>query len=345
MPAAICHAPEVSQKHASSRPHQNVLLNSELGSACRLTNICLDNCFLHSSHRAAGPSLDADILLAGAMECLGHESAATVRHWGLVAKEPLAYPDSVSKLAQAYHDTPENLRPGSLGVLTASIEGLKLQSPGWRSNPLSWVVVSVDPASTGLHPISHQDKLMAAAIGARECGGVGLACVNTTVKAGQIEQGLAIGRRAKNIGMDQFSIGGLYKMDSGKMEDTVSYQGILEMIDGVIAEFAGTTFEVAVNVSPERFLELFGGFEECQADFERWRLERWIAPNICVLTANPRPGHFLRLRWDGELLNYEDLMNFGRRYGKFGTYHSGRMQRMLSDLGGMRRQPWKLLSA
>lgn len=343
MPVAVCHAPEISTISTPRSAERTVLVNVELGDACALTNHCGNACFLHHSHAAAGPSLSPESLVEGALEFFEGGMGGTVRHMGIVAKEPLEYGASIRTLARTFHETAPEVRPGSLGVLTASVAGLKAQAPDWRDSPLSWLVISADPADTGLHPGKASEPLMAAAIRAKECGGVGLLGCNTTIRLGQLEKGLEVGRRAAQLGFDQWSLGGLYQLASGTMADTVTHAETEMMMAAVVAEFgSSSSFEVAINVSPERYVSLFGGFEACSDDFKRWRLERWIAPKVCVVSANPRPGHFLRLRWDGQLLNYQDIMNFGTRNGHYGQYQPGELLRLLERFKQERRLSWRL---
>lgn len=341
MAVGITNAPEtLAQVEVLGK--RNVLVNQEVGSVCRMTNVCLNSCHLAWSHALAGDALSTEDLVNGGVETFGHHAAALVRHWGLAAKEPLQYASSVASVARAWHSASPELRPGTLGVLTAFPSALVEQSKTWKSTPLSWVLVSADPAGTELHPELQGNRVLEAATKARDSGGVRVIGCNTTVSGAVAPEDLIqIGRRAEALGFDQWSLGGLYQPQGPRLEDTLSEKVFKSLLDLVVAEFSRSSMLVTLALSERLFAKWMGGWEHVEPLLGGWRLEKWISPNVVLIAPNPKPGHFLRLRWDGELLDQEDLLRVDCRHGVFGSYQPGVMRRTLESFPTLQsRRDW-----
>lgn len=337
MAVGITNAPEMPPQLASLEGRY-VLVNQELGPACRMTQVCGSSCHLAWSHAKVGVALEPRRLVASALETFGTSSAGLVRHWGLAAKEPLQYGESVVAIAQAWHDASPDNRPGTLGVLTAYARGLEEQAKSWRHHPLSWVLVSADPAGTALHPELDGARTMEAAVRARDCGGVAVIGVNTIVSSAvSIDTLLKMARRAESLGFEQMTVGGLYQPHEGRLEDTLTVREIHALVAAVKSEFSTSPMQFIVSLSTE-LIHQWVGSEVMRAQHARWRLEHAVSRNTLLVAPNPTPGYFLRLRWDGELLDHDDLMRVGTERGAFGTYTIGSMRSTLESFPNLQRR-------
>lgn len=343
MAVGITNAPELPDL-LPQLEGRHILVNQELGEECRMTRICGSSCHLAWSHSRAGRALSPDNLLNGALESFGRPGAAAVRHWGLAAKEPLQYSSSVLQIARAWHDTSPEARPGTLGVLTAYARGLEEQSKTWKSTPLSWVLVSADPSGTSLHPELDGPKVMEAAVRALDTGGTSIIGVNTIISSKvPMDKLLEMGKRAERMGFSQLTIGGLYQPSNGRLEDTLTEDEIRAVINAVKVEFESSSMQIALSLSTSLFAKWAGGWPNIENQLSQWRLEKKISSNIILIAPNPDHGYFLRLRWDGQMLDHEDLLSVGVEHGAFGAYTPGAMQATLERFQRQQKGNHKLV--
>src|SRR5437764_82483 len=117
---------------------QVVLANVEINNRCAFTTVCADHCYLNLL-RSGTATLPDESLCDAAIRLMEH--GATLRHFVVAGKEPFSSPATLLKLAERYHSLAPAVRPGSLGVLSASAADIQRWLPKLRSTPLNWLAV------------------------------------------------------------------------------------------------------------------------------------------------------------------------------------------------------------
>ncbi len=335
MAVGISNAPEPSSRK-NALLGRSVLLNQELGPSCKMTKVCGETCYLHWSHSSAGRALSALELCQAGASAMGTNLSGSVRHWGLAAKEPLDYPDSVRLLTRAWHEAPPHSRPGTLGLITASANGLRSQCESWKPSPLSWILASVDPQETSLHPAKYGAALMEAVIRAKDSGGVETVGINTTITNSECSNIFAIGARAARLGIDQWSVSSLYAPRRGKLETSMTLDEVKAVAEFLAIECARFPLDVTLSVTPQQFTEMNSDWSLLREQYGKWRFERNLSANVNIIAPNPLPGYFMRVRWDGEILNHDDLLIVGLRSGSYGSIHRHSVTEVLDRLSELR---------
>lgn len=206
-----------------------------------------------------------------------------------------------------------------------------------EGDPLSWVLVSADPQGSALHPEIDGARAMEAAVRAKDCGGTHLIGTNTTLSSAvPLDQLIAIGQRCERLGVDQWSVGGLYQPRGGRLEDTLREDEVKAALDAIVNEFRDSATNITINLSSELFARWAGGSHLLRSQPNSWRMEMKVSDNVLLIAPNAKPGYFIRLRWDGELLDHDDLLTVGVLKGAFGTYHPGHMRQTLESFVDLR---------
>ena len=192
-------------------------------------------------------------------------------------------------------------------------------------------MTSADVESASLHPVKYGAALMEAATQAKDIGGVLATCVNTTVGNTDLESLFNIGRMADRLGFNQWSIGGLYKPCGPRMEDSLTEVQCREVLTAITREFEKSNLQIAVSVTPEIFQKW--ATESVPTPMSTaWRLERKISRNVTLIAPNLQRGFFLRLRWDGQLMDLNDVLTLSLKTGSFGTFRPGSVRRIIGSL-------------
>ncbi len=302
--------------------NRQVLMNIEPTATCKLTPVCGDSCILTYTHKSAGaplPSFRVEELID---EVLATSQHGNIRHIMFAAKEPTEAPEHILRLAKGWHSMEANERALSIGIISASPVGIEKLIPHLADCPLSSVLISIDGQSSGLRTEINNNRLLVAAVKARDAGSILKIGVNTTTRLSDLDDVLTIGQAVRKAHVDQWTVAGFCAPSEGMMTSVLNREDYQKLIETLVENFGSCGMRVTIDLPCQHF-DLVG---EVRTDI--WRTELEVAPNVFVQTLNKRPGYFARVRWDGEVLGLEDALRVGAVTGRYGAYVPG----TISDL-------------
>lgn len=307
---------------------RQILVNVEINRRCPWTETCDSSCILNVLEPTA-PDLSLPELRRGIEEFI--DAGKRVRHFAICAKEPLATPDVLFEdVLRPYHNADSEDRPGTVGIITSGV-GLSGLIDRFAALPLHWAMVSLDTFESGLRvPSSHQ-AVLSAALDLRSAGGTGLIGINTILTENNVNGVLRLGERLSNASVDQWALGSMLVPNSGRMVPAMNAAQLTKSIDTIVAHFTGTSTRLVFELDFDVFCDIVDDDELIAAQADRWRFEFELpgARNILFVAGNPREGHFVRLRIDGQLLAKSDFRIIGLRNGRYGRYKPGKIEGLL----------------
>jgi MoaA/NifB/PqqE/SkfB family radical SAM enzyme len=332
-------ATNTAEKRCSSLgEHRQLLVNIELNNSCAYTKVCGQTCYLNLVSPVGKTPLRAEQVFAAAREFILH--GEFVRHLVLPGKEVFESPEVLLRVIEEFHAVPIHSRPGQISIITASPFGLKRYARRLADTPLGVLNISMDTTGSGLRSLCNNEPLFEAALRLKEIGGTEAIGVNTVLTKDNLADAVQIGKRLQGSGIDQWTLGPLLHPVGGRMESVLPVERLREIVDHLCHEFAGEGLNIVVDLD----LPLLAGFTKDPEVFSvgagRWRYEYELpgAPNILLEAGNPRPGHFVRMDWAGQLMSKEDFRCIGRP-GSYGNYAPGRIMHLLKEFQELRSEP------
>lgn len=322
-------------KHLDSLSPAAVLCNWEPTSACRLTPVCGTACILASTHSAAGPEMPRARMEALIDEMLFGPTAAAFRHILAGAKEPTQAPALMRRFARGWHSLPRSKRALSIGLITASPTGLRELAAMLADTPLTFALISVDSAASGLRTVTNNAALLSAAVEARNIGGIEKFGVNTTIVDPENLTAIeGIGREVQRAGAAQWTLAGFCRPVGGEMRPVLNLDGYNRVIEWVDEKFRDQGLRITLDMP----FDIFNSLARSQgfADIGRWRLEHPLLPHLEAQTLAMAPGTFVRVRWDGRMMSLNDIMREGGSDGRYGTYQPGCLSEVAAKLAAER---------
>lgn len=307
---------------------RQVLVNLEINKSCQLTTVCGNSCILNLIEQSlnGAETMDALEVLEAAYEVIanGHK----IGPLALLGKEVLESPDVLFAILQRYHETPEETRPGSVQIITSGLL-LHQHLERFAELPLSGCQLSLDVEETSLHLPRRNDKLLGDLLRLKECGGAQLVGVPSILTEHNLNGLLALGKHVCASGVDQWSIGQMLSPRDGVMTPAVSLATVKQAFNSVVEKLGQSDIrQILFELELSTWQELFG--ESVPAG--SWRAGIQVpGTNVWAFAQNASPGHFVRLRWDGQLISKEDLRRLGTREGVYGRYQPGRLRGLLES--------------
>jgi len=302
---------------------RQVLVNLEINKDCQLTKICGDDCILNMIEGSLPDArqISSEMVIEVAQEVI--DNGQNVRHLAITGKEPLDTPEVLFDILRRYRKASEETRPGRVGVITS---GLKLRQcmadlVKW---PLDWCEVSLDTSASGLHIEKTQQRLLDDLMALRQAGGTAMTQVASVFTGENMEALLELGRRVGEAGVDQWVLGTKLESHNGVLSPSVPTDVIKRFVNRVVGDLVDVKSAILYGLELDEWQILTG-----QRVADRWRVEHWVNDRVCLVAANFDEGYFVRLRWDGELINKQDFRRLGTEQGYFGTYVPGRLAEVL----------------
>lgn len=298
-----------------------ILVNHEINAQCRFTSVCAERCILAQTNAGAGAALaEADVDQIAEELTVG-EASPSVRHYCMAGKEAFETPGRLMSISRRWNRADRNRRCGAIGAITASAPGVRaLAAELANSGPLSWILTSLDAATTGLRVEANNAPLLAALDHAKGVGGTHSYGVNTQLREGCIDAVLDIGAAVAKSDADQWTVGPWLEPRNGWMEIAVSEGETRRLIDRILGDgrITESGLQVTVDLELDLLRKLVGDDHRLIGGPLTWRYEYRVSDTLSLIALNPFPGTFLRVRWDGEMLNSRDFRQVGLRKGSYG---------------------------
>lgn len=313
---------------------RRVLVNLEINNRCQLTNICGENCILNTiaSSIPSAQAMKPEQVLEAAFEVI--ENGQNVGPLALVGKEVLESPDVLFAILERYHSTPVEIRPQSIQIITSGAQ-LRRHIDRFAELPLHGCFVSLDADPTGLHLPEQNRQLLTDLLCLKERGGTNMSGVISVLDNTNTDALLELGAWVCSQGslLDQWSIGQKLIEKNRKMVPGVSQAIVQRTFDHVVTELGGegqsNINQILFELEYPTFNELFGETIPPNS----WRKACQIpGTNVWAVAQNANPGHFIRLRWDGQLISKQDLRQLGTVTGAHGRYRPGKLRSFLEGM-------------
>jgi|GEM_PF-2196617 len=317
---------------------RQILINQEINSTCAFTRACGSRCILSQTNSSAGKPLDELSVVETAIELAAGDSSHLIRHYCMAGKEPFESSDRILRISRAWHSKPSRQRAGTIGAISSSASGIRDMSPRLAgSAPLSWVLASMDAASTGMRTFANNRTLLDALEEAHRVGAIGDFGINTLLTEGNHDEVIEIGRIVSKSAAAQWSVGTLMAPRDGVMSSAVDLSTMFRMIERLSkdAQFSAGPTHITMDLDYESYCAIAGTPSVNDRGRNRWRFEHQISKYLTIIALNHTPGRFLRVRWDGELLSMSDFMTIGQRHGRYGNCKTHRLSSLLRDLDGV----------
>lgn len=315
-------------------PERQILVNLEINRDCHLTKVCGDQCILnrHEHSLLGAEVMDPAEVLQAACEVIDH--GYHVRHLALVGKEVLESPEVLFAILQHYHLTPVVIRPASIQIITSGIL-LHRHTEQFAKWPLSACQLSLDVSSTGLHVPRDNAQLLADLLQLRRQGGAALIGVISVLSDSNLEEVIALGKHLcfpsdrQGSAINQWAVGQLLVPVQEAFVPAVSFTTVEQAWQRIIREFGqAPDTRILFELELPDFQKLLGRTVPKNA----WRTECNVPKtNVWGIALSMEPGHFVRLRWDGQLLAKEDVRRLGVHEGKYGRYRPGKLRDLLES--------------
>ncbi len=306
----------------------------ELNRRCLFESVCGNNCFLLARRAPESKILTREEVVTIAEE--GLACGEELLHFNAAGMEPFdKSPDEpepvIFALLERWHAMPACRRPTTFNAITSGAL-LTRYVDRLREVPLSSLIVSVDDAPTsGLRSRNAGGHALAEGLRVREAGGCVRLCVNTVLTDNNEDQVLAIGRVVAEAGADQWMISPLRVSDGTRMEAAVSGDALISFGQRVDRVLRGcrSAVRVILDVPHNTVVRAAGGGARRISEWSGW-CWRWPLENLEIeLQAFCPQSRFLRVRWDGELLQKDELHAVGLRTSALGRYQPGSIRRVI----------------
>lgn len=314
---------------------RQVLVNLEINNRCQLTDVCGEDCILNSIARSipGAREMDPAEVLEAAYEVIAN--GCNVGPLALVGKEVLESPDILFAILKRYHDTPVEVRPESIQIITSGVQ-LHRYIGRFVELPLHGCFVSLDADSTGLHLPERNKHLLGDLLRLKERGGAELIGVISILDDTNADALLELGQWVGSYGpvLDQWSVGQKLVERNGKMTPGVSEAVVKNAFERVMQELGqegqSNINQILFELEHPTFQQLFG----LTVPPESWRtaVRANDHTNVWAIAQNSNPGHFIRLRWDGQLITKHDVRQLGTYVGAHGRYQPGKLRSFLGSL-------------
>lgn len=299
-----------------------VQINFALNNTCNLTEQCGTRCLLNvvQPRTEEMPTLLRSAALGEVLDAGRH-----VRFLTFCEKEPFVSWEFLQKALIAYRQRSADRRPQSVGCIS---NGLLIDRHcDWlRDAPLDWCLVSLDGMpQSHLRGRTLWNPAFQNLLALRQRGGARVVGVNTVVTAENLKSVFELGHVLISEGVDYWGLGVYMRPDvSGHISCSLSLTATKDIIFRIAEEFGDNRIPVVFEVEPEAF-ELIAGADPFAMCDGPWRLEYTVARSFRIATINPAPGKWIRLRFDGQLLDKSDLLTIGTLEGRYGRYEPGKI--------------------
>ena len=146
-----------------------------------------------------------------------------------------------------------------------------------------------------------------------------MALVNSVFTEGNHDDIIALGHSICSSGIDQWGIAPLLSFQQQCLTPAVPIDSMKVLLQRVVSELGTAPAQILFELELSQYQELTGNTVA-----DRWRVEEQVEySNVFLMAANFQPGYFVRLRWDGELLNKQDFRTLGLKRGSLGSYQPG----------------------
>lgn len=295
------------------------LVNLEINNSCAFTAACGESCVLEMRKVPGREVMSSDSLSCATSEVLslGNQVCQLV----LAGKEPMESPDFMfEKVLKPWHASQPNKRAAAVGIITSGV-ALKKHFDRFVETPLSWCLVSVDDSIVGLRTSQAGSIAIRNATRLRDLGGANEVCANT-IWGGSWDSIEQIGERLESEGFSQWAVGPYLEPKDGVIKPVWTTDDALVLANRLVERFGDSPMGVAIDVPGDSFFEIAsrlpGEVETCFG----WRLEQQI-PGSSIKLVTLNCGSFLRLRWDGLLMDAEETLAVNLSNSKLGFYRPG----------------------
>ena len=310
-----------------------LLVSMEITDQCRWTPVCT-NCILGIVHSRAGKAMAKEEALSVGRALVSGPGASGVRHLFIAGKEPTESSEVLLGLVAAWNESPADQRCRRLGVISASVSGIRSLAPAMANlGGLSWLMTSADTEGTGLRDFGAVDGLLKAVSHAKKLGASRAFAVNSIATGSNCEGLLEIGRRAAAVGADQFSIGPLLLPENGQMKSACSKDELSRIVEMILSEpeLADGVMQVTIDVDLQTMVAMVGGLHRLSGYPDQWRFEYVLSRNVKIVALNASSKHHFRIRWDGQILSNEDFFTVGVEQGSLGRATPARIAELLAE--------------
>jgi len=264
--------------------------------------------------------IEREQLLAVVNEAFALDPA--LRHFAIVGKEPTESPEELLAILKRWHGLSKECRPGSIGMITSGL-GIPCLTCELVQTPLSWVLVSVDDAqSTGLRTGRIASRGLENALLLHKAGGVELVAVNTVFTGGNLEALSEIGKILAREKVDQWGIGSFLAIERDAIKATVSVDDLAMLVAHLVRTFGQGELPIVLDLSREDFDALCVKVHAGEQSGS-WRYEVSVESSQVKLTTFNRSEPFLRVRYDGMLLGFDEVLQKDLETSKWGRYTLG----------------------
>lgn len=308
----------VESLDAPPHPGQVVLANLEINDRCAFSVACGSTCYLNQVH-VNRPVLGENLVFDAALSMI--QRGDVIRHLAVVGKEAFESPSLLLDIAREYNEASPTKRPASLGVISASPSGIREWLPKFVGAPLSWLAVSVDVPHSGLRA-GEPFRALDAALEGRKMGGTHAVAVNSTFRPDTMNDVLALSHRMRGKKLDQWALCPLMLSSGGSLRSTVSVEHLQQMIEKAAA-VVDVAERVVVETDPSTLCALLGDNGWKNINTNLWRIEVKLPSGLWLFARTPKPGYFIRQRYDGALLSRQDFSRRGVTEGRYGQFRSG----------------------
>ncbi|MBK8270608.1 MAG: hypothetical protein IPK83_20825 [Planctomycetes bacterium] len=163
----------------------------------------------------------------------------------------------------------------------------------------------------------------------RRRGGARVIGVNTVVTADNVDSVVELGHVLIGEGVNYWGLGTYLQPGArGRVVASINPTQTIELIERIADQFSNNRLPVVFEVEPETF-QTISGIDTNDVVGGPWRLEHPVSSSFRVATINPEPGKWIRLRFDGQLIDKSDLLTVGVLEGRFGRYEPGKITALI----------------
>jgi hypothetical protein len=313
-------------------PDRVVMFNVEVNDRCAFSRRCGDICILNQLGSGKRAELSDHVwreLVEELFSC-----GTSLENVALVGKEPTETPERLEALLGAFHRSGDFDRPLRVGMITSGYQ-LDRTSGLFRQFPLDWMTMSIDAPETGLRTGGQPESALGAAIDLKLSGGVrelGVASVMDPQNLSGLEKIAKLVMMEKEI--DHWSLTPMLRGRAGKLQRVLEFDALQELVSRLIHQFRSQPKAILLNLDYHDLAKMVGRGGVVQDGLDFWRVEHPVpGSNMKLVSMNPRPGYFLRLRYDGQLVDRSEFLG-GVVSGRFGKFSKGKLRSALNQMAG-----------
>ena len=307
--------------------HASIEINAHCPFAT--SKACGDRCVLVARRAPTSHLLNLNEIREAFNEIL--DCGPEIRHFGVPGMEPLASPEVLFELLGLFHDRGVDQRPVTFNMITSGINLDRFVSR-FRALPLDALIISVDDTvSTGLRVVGAGENAHSAALSVRDAGGSNRLCVNSLLTNANSDAVLSIAKQLRDVGIDQMLVSPLRKPIMDNLVATISQAELLAFAHRAANTRAIAGLSILVEVEIETILATAGENVLLRSAGKDWSTRWRIGDSSVSLMAVDPTAPFVRIRWDGQLMNRSDLFRVNLARTSAGRYEAGIIRKHFSS--------------